>query len=242
MDNLISTGGPEGTHDSLRREPGVLPPVIADGVDCWNRIGVAGDGSCGELAVAVHCRNCPVYSAAGARLLDTERPADYQRHWTKYFAREKKAATPARHSAVIFQIGHEWLALSTRSFLEVTEPRPIHSLPHRRRGIVLGVTNIRGQLLICISLGRLLGIGRGSGPAARRARLMVLDCQGSQITFPVHDVYGVHRYHEEELTPCPATVTRGNAGLSRSILSWNNQKVACLDEELLLAAIARSLS
>ena len=34
--------------------------------DCWNKIGVRGDGSCPELARHVHCRNCPVYSASAA--------------------------------------------------------------------------------------------------------------------------------------------------------------------------------
>ena len=34
--------------------------------DCWNRIGVRGDGSCPELKQYVHCRNCPVYSAGAA--------------------------------------------------------------------------------------------------------------------------------------------------------------------------------
>ena len=50
------------------REP---PNSASDGTaasinDCWNRIGVRGDASCPELEQHVHCRNCPVYSAAAA--------------------------------------------------------------------------------------------------------------------------------------------------------------------------------
>src|SRR2546422_1979826 len=41
-----------------------------------------------------------------------------------------------------------------RSIAEVAERRVIHSLPHRRTGIVLGVVNVRGELLVCVSLGR----------------------------------------------------------------------------------------
>ncbi len=41
-----------------------VPEIAID--DCWNRIGVRGDGSCPELKRHIHCRNCPVYSAAAA--------------------------------------------------------------------------------------------------------------------------------------------------------------------------------
>jgi len=214
-------------------------------VDCWNKIGVNGDKSCRELSSVVHCRNCSVYSAAGMLLLDRTRPLDYQKYWTDYFAREKKSAAQARLSAVIFQVGTEWLALSTGTFLEVAEPRPIHTLPHRRNGIVLGLTNVRGQLLVCISLGRLLGIERGvplpcSG--AQSQRLMVIELQGATATFPVDEVHGVHRYHPEDLHPAPSTLSRSNPGVTRSILMWKGRKVGCLDEESLFAAVNRSLS
>ncbi len=44
--------------------------------DCWNRIGVRGDGSCPRLAGYIHCRNCPVHDAAAARVLDREQAID----------------------------------------------------------------------------------------------------------------------------------------------------------------------
>jgi chemotaxis-related protein WspD len=210
--------------------------------DCWNRIGVYGDGSCKELPAAVHCRNCPVYSAAGVRLLDREAPADYQRYWTEYFSRERKRATPGRMSAVIFRIGAEWLALSTRAFQEVTERRKVHSLPHRRNGIVLGVTNVRGELLVCISLGKLLGIDRDSAPVEPCKRLVVAEWQGSLVTFPVNEVHGVHRFHPQDMQEVPATVARADPSLTQAILAWNGLKVGCLDEESLFSTINRSLS
>ena len=39
------------------------PTVVVS--DCWNKIGVNGDGTCRELVKFIHCRNCPVYSSAG---------------------------------------------------------------------------------------------------------------------------------------------------------------------------------
>jgi chemotaxis-related protein WspD len=213
--------------------------------DCWNRIGVYGDGSCKELPAAVHCRNCPVYSAAGALLLERRAPADYRRYWTEYFSQERKRPAPGRMSAVIFRIGQEWLALSTRAFREVTERRKIHSLPHRRNGIVLGVTNVRGELLVCVSLGKLLGIdgdGLATAPGEACKRLVVTEWQGSLVTFPVNEVHGVHRFHAQDLQEVPATVARANPNLMHAFLAWEQVKVGCLDEESLFSTIHRSLS
>ena len=134
------------------------PPVEID--TCWNRIGVHGDSSCPELQNFVHCRNCPVYSNAGVQLLDRPLPEQYRREWTEHFAQEKKAAEPAKGSALLFRLHTEWLALATQAFQEAAERRLIHSLPHRRSGLVLGLVNIRGELLICVSLSRLLGLER----------------------------------------------------------------------------------
>jgi chemotaxis-related protein WspD len=222
--------------------PSAPVPATAENFDCWNRIGVYGNGSCPELAAVVHCRNCQVYSAAGTRLLERAPPADYQRYWTEYFSAERKRAAPGRISAVIFRIGAEWFALSTRAFQEVTERRAIHSLPHRGNGVVLGLTNVRGELLVCVSLGKLLGVDPAAAPAESGQRLVVAEWQGSLVTFPVDEVHGVHRFHPQDLHEVPATVARANPALTQSILTWKDRKVGCLDEESLFSTINRSLA
>src|SRR5947208_600171 len=116
---------------------------------CWQKIGVDGDRSCPELPKAIHCRNCQVYSDAGLRLLNRPLPEEYRRESTAHFGREKILAPPARSSILLFRINAEWLALPTQAFQEVAEWRKVHSLPHRRQSVVLGLVNIRGELLIC---------------------------------------------------------------------------------------------
>src|SRR5436305_11616291 len=136
--------------------------------NCWSQIGVHGDSSCPELENFVHCRNCPVYSNAGAQLLDRPLPTDYRREWTEHFAGRKKTAAPAKISAVLFRLESEWLALATHAFQEVAERRRLHSLPHRRLGIVLGLVNIRAELLICVSLERWLGLEQKTSSVSDR--------------------------------------------------------------------------
>jgi chemotaxis-related protein WspD len=213
--------------------------------DCWNKIGISGDNSCPELEKFVHCRNCPVYLAAGTRLLDHELPANYRREWTELFSKKKPTATPGALSGVIFRIAAERLALPTSAFQEVVEQRTIHSLPHRRQGIVLGLTNIRGELLICVSLGRLIGLTpevRKVKPQTTYDRLLVMQWNGSRFVFPVDEVYGVQRYHPQELKEVPATLAKNTPNYTHGILSWRNTTVGCLDEELLFYTLNRSLT
>src|SRR5579859_2702256 len=127
--------------------------------DCWNSIGVRGDGSCPALERHVHCRNCPTYAAAASELLDMQLPNDHLSQWTPRIA-QRQAPTTDTHtlSLVIFRLGEELLALPTDSFKEVVSGGTIHSIPHRRDGIVLGLTNIRGELVVCASLSQLLGV------------------------------------------------------------------------------------
>lgn len=214
-------------------------------VDCWNQIGVMGDGSCAKLAEVVHCRNCQVYSAARAQLLDRQLPQDYRREWTEHFSKAKTSAAPGKNSVVIFRIGTEWLALSTHVFQEVAERRPIHSLPHRRNGILLGLTAIRGELLICVSLEGLLGIRQedDSQKAGQSTeRLMVTEWEGNLLTFPVNEIHGIHRYHQDELKSIPATVANAATSFTQGIFNWQNQTVGCLDETKLFQALNRSLA
>ena len=176
---------------------------------CWNVIGVNGDGSCPELVTHVHCRNCPVYSTAGLQLLNRQLTPEYRRERTLHFARQKTVSVPGKMSAVIFRINNEWLALPTQAFQEIAERRLVHSLPHRRKGIVLGLVNIRGELLICVAVGRLLGLEPvGPRELARKThdRLLVVSWEANRLTFPVEEVHGIHRFQPAELKAPPATV------------------------------------
>jgi chemotaxis-related protein WspD len=217
--------------------------------DCWNRIGVEmqGDASCPQLEQYAHCRNCPAYSAAAMGALDREPPAGYLAAWTGHFADAKpRVAAAETHSLLVFRLGSEWFALPTEVIDEIAEERAIHSLPHRRSGIVLGLVNVRGELLICVSLVKLLGLSSpapepGLDAMARR-RLVVIRRDGKRLAFPVDEVQTVHRYRLLELQAVPATITKAAASFTRAMLPWLRRSVGCLDEQLVIAALNRSLA
>ncbi len=218
--------------------------------DCWNQVGVQGDASCPRLAEVSHCRNCPVYSSGGARLLHGEPPADYLREWAVRLAQPPPAAVTAKtHAAMIFRIGAEWLALPAEIFQEVAEPRPVHSLPHRRGKVLKGLVNIRGELVICISLAGALGIEEGGDTSGRHGRqqtvvyerLLVVATPGGRLAFPVAEVHGIEAYAPTDLRAVPETLALASARYTAGILPWQKRSVGCLDHDHLFATVNRSL-
>ncbi len=214
--------------------------------DCWNKIGVHGDGSCPELERYVHCRNCPVYSASAAKLLDANLPAGHLDEWTGHFSAKQQAGETGTETVVIFRIGAEWLALPTAVFQEVATLRAVHSLPHRRGGIVLGLANVRGTLLVCVSLGDLLGLEKTAAKKDKAhvlpRRLLVISREGSRLVFPVDEVHGIHRGRVREMKEAPATVAKAAATYTKSVLAWRDKAVGCLDDQLLFYTLNRSLA
>jgi len=221
---------------------GDLPAPVSD---CWNAIGVNGNGSCRELTRFIHCRNCPVYSAAALQLLDRPISNEHRREWTEHFSTEKRFAASAKVSVVLFRVGREWLSLPTQAFQEIAERRAMHSLPHRHRGVVMGLVNVRGELLICASLGRLLGLE--TEPALPRSRtiferLLVANWGGQRIVFPVDEVHGIHHVNGSELREAPATLARSAQAITRGVFAWTELTVGLLDAETLFAALNRNLT
>jgi len=222
--------------------------------DCWNRIGVHGDRSCPELPPHIHCRNCPVFSAAARTLLDVPAPAGSRQIATGHFARPAQAEVghtvgAEMQSVIIFRVRTEWYAIRTAVCLEIAEVRPVHSLPHRRDAAVLGVVNVRGGLLVCISLAVILGaIARPEGTptqALRRAavpRLLVARRAAGAVVFPVDEVQGMERFLTRDLKDVPATLAHARASYTRALVALDDRSVGLLDEQLLFSTVERALA
>ncbi|MGH8355791.1 MAG: chemotaxis protein CheW [Pseudomonas sp.] len=212
--------------------------------DCWNRIGVRGDKSCPLLVEHVHCRNCPVYAAAAIHLLD--RYALQQDDGEP--SQDAPEQTPAEAggitcSLLIFRLGEEWLGLATRTLVEVAPLCPIHALPHPRSRALLGVANVRGALVACLSLVELLGLD-ASAAAAERAlpRMLIIAGAGGHLLVPVDEVAGIQSLDAGSMAAAAQTSGLTAGKCSRGVVQWRGRSIRLLDEEQLLLAMTRSLA
>jgi chemotaxis-related protein WspD len=210
--------------------------------DCWNRIGIHGDRSCPLLVEHIHCRNCSVYSAAATRLLD--RYALAQEHRLSMHG-EALASDVKTRSLVVFRLGEEWLGLPTRCLVEVSPVQTIHSLPHQRSRALLGVANVRGALVACLSFVELLGLDTTPSPSTSARimpRMLIVSAEGGPVVVPVDEVDGIHAIEARLLDAASAPSQNSNARFTQGVVQWKNRSLRLLDEDQLLSAVNRSLT
>lgn len=223
-------------HDLLQSQPAVD--------DCWNRIGVFGDKRCERLERHIHCRNCEVYGAAAIALLDRygsslERDAD------DCGQGEAQEPIGEQRSLLIFRLGEQWLAIATRCLAEVMPVSPIHSLPHRKSTGLLGVTNVRGTLVACLSLSELLDLetddSRQSGQRVI-PRMLILESGSGPLVVPVDEVSGIQKIPLARISNAKQDDKRTISRFTAGVLQWRGQSITLLNDEQLLQNMIGSLA
>lgn len=215
--------------------------------DCWNTIGVwrSSGKKCEKLDDVVHCYNCEVYSNAGRSLLNRATPEGYDDEWADVLASEKKTKSRNLTSAVLFRLGAEWLSLPVNMINEITLLKNIYDIPHNKNKKIRGMVNIRGELIVCMSLGYLLGVEKPDDHllAEERAinRLITIREKNGYIVFPVSEIDGIIHYDPDKLSSAPDTVRNSKLNFISGVTSCNNKTVACIDHDSLLDNIVSTL-
>jgi chemotaxis-related protein WspD len=175
------------------------------------------------------------------RLLDREVTAEFLRESTAFVAVKKDVIERGTKSVVVFRIGREWLALPTGIVQEVSGRCTVRTMPDRRGGILSGLINVRGELLLCISLSVLLGLDQVPGEGTDR--LLICKHGESRLAFQVSEVHGLHRYRPADLREAPATLTRASRGAyTLGVAPWRERIVGYLDDELMFYALNKALA
>jgi chemotaxis-related protein WspD len=182
--------------------------------------------------------------------LNREPPPQYLEEWVQRLAQPEERVEQDLQSLLIFRLHDEYLAVQTRSLVEVTLPQSIHTIPHRTNEVVLGLVNVRGQLRICVSAHGLLGV---ASPAANelthrsetsrvaktetsQQRMLIIHERTEQWVFPVEEVLGVHRLPATDFRPVPATFGKAGA-FSQAVFTWEGHTVGYLDEARFISAL-----
>lgn len=185
--------------------------------------------------------------SSAALLLNRPPDPRYIAEWTELLqTAQERAEITAEISVVIFRLGSEWLALSTQIFAEIADCRLIHRLPHRTNAIFLGVSNLRGQLRLCVALHHLLEIEQPTEVKLSEIqtvykRMISIQQKGQNWVFPVSEVHGILRCNSSVLQNVPVTVAKSTANYLKGVIRWEGRDVGYLDEELLLESLKRSI-
>ncbi|MGH8081696.1 MAG: chemotaxis protein CheW [Lysobacter sp.] len=187
-------------------------------------------------------------NSAVARLLSREPAAEELQLASRHIAARSEDLRALSATAFVFRLGNEWLGLPAAMVDEVIEPRPIHSLPHRREGLVRGLVNVRGQLTVCVALESLLQLDASAGgerSGAQRQllskRLVVLSAHEQRLAFESDEVHGSHRYDPAGVGNVPGTVALSGSVFSTGVVAVGARHAGLLDGDLVLSAINRRL-
>ncbi|MFK8183750.1 MAG: chemotaxis protein CheW [Phormidesmis sp.] len=198
----------------------------------------------------------PTDTIKATALLQRTIPDSYRTQQTAQIAETTTQHRPstALFTALIFRLGREWLALPAAICQQILSPVASHTLPQRSNSTLLGVVNVRGQLLLKVSLLEILGLpsrpalassaltSTASEQTFRGYRRMIvaekmLDGCLDVWAFEVDELYGVHSLSAEEFQPAATGISAVSSACTRHVFSWHNQQVNVLDDTKLFNAL-----
>ncbi|HEC29583.1 MAG TPA: hypothetical protein ENI65_08355 [Gammaproteobacteria bacterium] len=213
--------------------------------DCWNKIGVwrRGDDICSRLEYVIHCRNCDTYIENGLNLLDRAIPDGYIQSNTRLYRESKNDEDTTTVSCIIFRIDDEWFAFNTFVLDKINENENVHSIPHNKNSLLLGLVNIMGELEICLSLKPLVFTGvREPSADNGTGRMMVISLESGKYVIKVDEIMGIFRISSNEMGQAPVSLTMSANNLISSVFEHNKFHIGLINEKNLQNCISERTS
>ncbi len=148
---------------------------------------------------------------------------------------------------LLFRIGAEAAALPAQALRRVTPVARPSPIPHRTTGVLRGVCNIRGELVLCADLHRLLGLpARDAAPhpdlSTDLRRMVVMGPADDSWAFEVDALLGVESADPGVFRAAPATVGYSIADFTIGVTDIGGRCVTVLNGERVLAGFKASLA
>lgn len=219
---------------------------LEKGNKCWDIVGVFGSGVCEQLDDYHHCKNCPVYAISGRHLLEREISPELISEWTSIISLPKEVESDNKTSIVIFRIADEWLGLNTNTFQEAVVGKFVHFVPSRTNDYFHGIINVNGELLMCISIAKLLNLppvlyDNQIGKDKHFKNLLIVFDKQDRFSFPADEFLGVASISCEDMTNPPLTVSKADNTITNAIISYKDKSVSIIDEKKLFSLINRKV-
>jgi len=168
-------------------------------------------------------------------------PKGYVNEWIERIKIPLQEDDTEGKSALVFRIGNEWLAITSAAIKEVTEVRPIHKIPHTNSKILLGVTNIHGDLNLMISMQALFDFDSESKTEHLQKnaypRHIVFGYGHDLFVFKADEVYGMVHFHQEDIEDIPISISKSLANYSSGIFLFKDKRIGILNEKSIMSSI-----
>lgn len=185
------------------------------------------------------------HTGALMKLLDRELVADDLAGAAESAAKPPDVAELGRVGIVLFGLGEETLALPASVVRRVTPFAAPVRIPHRSSGILRGVCNVRGEIVLCADLRGLLGmpaiVNGDAGASLEAKRTMVIGPTQASWAFEVDSLRGIGRIDHSALAPAPLTVEHALGAFVAGLAEIDGARVTVLDGERILAGFKAAL-
>jgi len=179
-------------------------------------------------------------SREARRLFDRPVPPEVLAEWTAQAALPKDASEARSALALLARAGAEWVALPASVVDQALPVGPVHAVPYLSDAVFLGLANVDGELLPCVSLAALLGADPSQAPA--RPRLVAVRVDEGRFALLVDEAPGMGEYDPAALSPPPDTLARAPRPVVTAMARFGQRLAGLADAALLGRALLRSLA
>ncbi|PHP66678.1 chemotaxis protein CheW [Zhengella mangrovi] len=130
-------------------------------------------------------------------------------------------------NVITFRLGRELFSVNVKNVREIRGRMAISPLAHAPRHVI-GIIELRGQVIPVIDVGRRLGL-TDAAPGAEGAVIIVTECQGKMTGLLVQDVTDMLTVDEANIKPVPATCDGPIDPSLSSILVFDTHLITHLD-------------
>lgn len=148
---------------------------------------------------------------------------------------------------LLFRLGTETFAVPARSLRRIaTYSRPV-PIPHRASGLLRGLCNIRGELVLCADLHRLLGMPERrerdplSADADQRRMILIGPADASWV-FEADELFGIERIDPASMLAPPITVERALEAFVAGLADIDGVRATVLDADRILSGLQAGLA
>lgn len=149
---------------------------------------------------------------------------------------------------LIFRLGEESAALPAQRLRRVTPRARPSPVPNRTSRVLRGICNIRGEIVLCADLHRLLGLPPRVEPAvptdspADARRMVVVGPPDNSWAFEVDALLGIENVDPGAFRAPPVTVGYSLGEFTLGVTDVGGRCVTILDDERVLAGFKAGLA